>query len=147
MNCFRLIFWTMQSKQKISISNFNKSRSTSSMIGYENDEMIWIQLDPFSFNLFWKLRHNGKLLNLKPFSSLLFVICNYDADAGRKIVQIVGKWALLIYYKKNYVWFSMSFPLRKSVINGLNERDVTFNAAKKMVNVVIEDVFIVKLIR
>lgn len=41
----------------------------------------------------------------------------------------------------------MSFPLRKSVINGLNERDVTFNAAKKMVNVVIEDVFIVKLIR
>lgn len=117
------------------------------MIGYENDEMIWIQLDPFSFNLFWKLRHNGKLLNLKPFFSLLFVICNYDADAGRKIVQIVGKWALLIYYKKNYVWFSMSFPLRKSVINGLNERDVTFNAAKKMVNVVIEDVFIVKLIR
>lgn len=70
------------------------------MIGYENDEMIWIQLDPFSFNLFWKLRHNGKLLNLKPFFSLLFVICNYDAGAGRKIVQIVGKWALLIYYKK-----------------------------------------------
>lgn len=60
------------------------------MIGYENDEMIWIQLDPFSFNLFWKLRHNGKLLNRS----------NYNADAGRKIVQIVGKWALLIYYKK-----------------------------------------------